>query len=89
MAAHLPPQPDFAVVSRSFHTSAIELATCPNIVGFHENTEMIGLLRGLAASVARIEERLGRVEDRLGRVEDRLELVEESLANMKMDAQAR
>lgn len=96
MAARIPPQPDFAVVSQSFHDAAIELAKCPDLVGFHENTEVIELLRGLTVGVTRIDERLGRVEERLGRVEERLgrveehlERVEESLANIKTDAQAR
>jgi hypothetical protein len=82
MAAEIPRQPDFAVVSQSFHTAAVELAKCPNIIGLQENTEMIGLLRGLTTSIARVEERLGRLENRMERIEDRLGRVEQSLVDI-------
>ncbi|MCJ1383639.1 hypothetical protein MMC17_006753 [Xylographa soralifera] len=52
MTANIPPQPDFVAVSRAFHIAGEELAKCPDLVTFHESTEMIGLLRGLTASVA-------------------------------------
>ncbi len=51
-------QPDFEVVAQSFQTASIELAKCSNIVSFQENAEIMGILRGLVASVARIEESL-------------------------------
>jgi len=65
MAAYIPPQPDFVIVSQSFRAPAMELEKLPNLIGIQQNIEIIRLLQGLTESVRRIETRLDTLEAKL------------------------
>ncbi|MCJ1392923.1 hypothetical protein MMC18_005795 [Xylographa bjoerkii] len=85
MTANIPPQPDFAAVSQAFHTAGAELAKCPDIVSFHQSTEVIQLLRNLTASVNRIERSLAEVKTEIAVMKTDIAVMKTDIAEMKTD----